>query len=708
MNRLLLPLVAMATGHLAIASAEEQPLELDPVTITAEPFANRGELESTRPVDVLVGDALERARAATLGETLDQQPGIANAGFGPGAGRVVIRGQSGPRVRVLDGGVGVMDASTVSPDHNISTEPFRAQQIEILRGPAALLYGNGAIGGVVNVVSDTIPTEPVEQLSGSLGMRYDDGTEGLTTFGHSEFSLGRLNLHIDGLIRDTNELKIPSGAAQAPEEAHEEEEDAHEDEDVGQADRLENSGTATESFAVGSSWVDDWGFVGVAVTRYDTHYGVPGHAHGHEETHEEEGEHEDEAHEEEAEGGVRIDLKQTRYDAKFELFDPVPGFSRLRGALVVSEYAHTELEPSGEPGTVFGNDGTELRLEATHAPMGALTGVLGIQWVDSDFSAIGEEAFVPTVQTRSLGLFGVEEWELNALRLEAGLRLERTDHDPSGGQPARDYSTVSLSLGGNYTLGDHANVAVSLSRSQRAPSSQELYSLGPHLATETFEVGNLDLTEEIANNLDVTLHWHGDRVDAELTGFITRYQDYIYQSTTDALLPDGEPDRVDEEGMAEADGELLYVSYTQQDAHFVGAEASLSVLALQSTTLGHWRPRVFADTVSGELDNGGPLPRITPSRIGLGLDWQRLSLGADLRLTRVLTQDDTAELETETAGYTRLDADLTWTVRSVADLVFGLRARNLLDETVRDHTSFIKNLSPGVGRSIIVDMALEF
>ena len=708
MNRYVFPLAVMATSHLPVAVADEQPLELEPISVTAEPFADRGELDSTRPVDVLVGDALDRARAATLGETLDRQPGIANAGFGPGAGRVVIRGQSGPRVRVLDGGVGVLDASTVSPDHNISTEPFRARQIEVLRGPAALLYGNGAIGGVVNVVSDTIPTEPVEQIGGSLGMRYDDGAEALTTYGHTEFGIGRLNVHLDGLIRNTDDLKIPASSVRDEEEAHEGEapEEAHEEHAEGPTNRLENSSTETESFALGTSWVDDWGHVGLAITRYDTYYGVPGHAHEHEEEHEGEAGHDEEHGEEE--GGVRIDLKQTRYDAKLEIFDPLPGFTRLRGALVLSDYEHTEIEPSGEPGTVFGNDGTEFRLEATHAPIGQLTGVLGVQWVDADFSAVGEEAFVPTVQTRSLGVFGVEEWQLNALRLEAGLRLENTDHDPTGNQPARDFSTVSLSLGGNYALGDHANVAVSLSRSQRAPSSQELYSLGPHLATETFEVGNLDLTEEVANNLDVTLHWHGDRVDAELTGFVTRYQDYIYQSSTDSLLPDGEPDRVDEEGMAEADGELLYVRYTQQDANFAGAEASLSVLALQSATLGNWRPRVFADTVSGELDNGGPLPRITPSRIGLGLDWQRLSLGADLRVTRVLTQDDTAELETETAGYTRLDADLTWTVRSAAALVFGLRGRNLLDETIRDHTSFIKDQSPGVARSVIVDMEWVF
>ena len=335
MNRYVFPLAVIAASHLPAAVADEQPLELEPISVTAEPFADRGELDSTRPVDVLVGDALDRARAATLGETLDQQPGIANAGFGPGAGRVVIRGQSGPRVRVLDGGVGVLDASTVSPDHNISTEPFRARQIEVLRGPAALLYGNGAIGGVVNVVSDTVPTEPVEQIGGSLGMRYDDGAEALTTYGHTEFGIGRLNVHLDGLIRHTNDLKIPAGSIPEEEEEHEEEgpEEAHEEHAEVPADRLENSSTETKSFALGTSWVDDWGHVGLAVTRYDTDYGVPGHAHGHEEEQEGEAGHEEE-HEEE-EGGGRIGrrlrwLLEPRRPRLLQLFQRQPRHPRER------------------------------------------------------------------------------------------------------------------------------------------------------------------------------------------------------------------------------------------------------------------------------------------------------------------------------------------------------------------------------------------
>jgi len=708
MNRMILPVALFATlsAHAADPEVDSETLELDPIQVTAEPFANRGELESTRPVDVLVGEDLDRERAATLGETLDQQPGIANASFGPGSGRVVIRGQSGPRVRVLDGGVGVLDASSVSPDHNISTEPFRARQIEVLRGPATLLYGNGAIGGVVNVVSDTIPTEPVVGPTGVLGTQYDTARDGRTYFGHVETGFGRFNLHVDGLVRRTHDIEIPGMAESAA--AHEAEEDEHEGEEHEEEDEvaglLENSSTSTNSTALGTSWVDDWGFVGASVTTYRTNYGIPGHHH-----HEEEGEeHEEEGHEDEEEGGVRIDLNQVRYDGKFEVLEPLPAVTRLRGAVVVSDYEHTEIEPSGEPGTRFENNGFEARLEATHAPLGDFSGVVGLQWVDSEFSAIGEEAFVPPVDTQSVGLFWVEEWHLDPLRLEAGARVESTDHSPEGGAPSRDFSTVSLSVGGNYMLSDSANLAVSLSRSQRAPSSQELYSNGPHLATESFEVGNLDLTEEVANNLDISLHWHSERIDAELTAFVTRYDDYIYQSETDTLLPDGEPDRVDEEGTPEADGELLYVAYTQDDADFAGAEASFAVLVLDSPAAGQWRPRIFADTVTGELTDGSSLPRITPSRIGAGLDWERGPVTADIRLTHVARQSDTASLETETDAYDRLDADITWTIRGQYGLVLGLRGRNLLDEEIRDHTSFIKDIAPGAGRSLLVDASFEF
>ena len=699
MNRYMIAVALSASTAVFAAEEPTDTLQLDPVQVTAEPFAGRGELESTRPVDVLVGEDLDRERAATLGETLDQQPGIANASFGPGSGRVVIRGQSGPRVRVLDGGVGVIDASTVSPDHNISTEPFRAKQIEILRGPAALLYGNGAIGGVINVVSDTIPTESVDGNHGELGTQYDSARNGRSVFGHVESGFGRFNLHIDGLARRTDDIDIP-GFAEAEHEEHEEDgdhADEHEEEEA--SGTLANSSTSTNSAAIGTSWVDDWGFVGASLTTYRTNYGIPGHHH--EEEHEEEG-HEDE------EGGVRIDLNQLRYDAKFEVMNPFPALDRLRGAVVISDYEHTEIEPSGEPGTRFENDGIEARIEATHAPFGDFSGVVGLQWINSEFSAIGEEAFVPPVDTQSVGLFWVEEWQLDALRLEAGARVESTEHEPEGGAPARDYSTLSLSLGGNHALSDTVNLAVSLSRSQRAPSSQELYSNGPHLASETFEVGNLSLDEEIANNLDVSLHWQTDRFDAELTAFVTRYNDYIFQAETDALLPDGEPDRVDEEGVASADGELLYVTYTQADADFAGAEASFSLLAVDSATTGQWRPRLFADTVSGELTDGGSLPRITPSRVGAGLDWERGPFGADLRLTHVARQRDTASLETETDAYNRLDADLTWVIRGQYELLLGLRGRNLLDEEIRDHTSFIKDIAPGAGRSVIVDASVVF
>lgn len=692
--------------HAQFAEPDDDVVEFDPIVVTADPLA-RNENEATTPISVLDGQALDRAQTQTLGETLDGELGIANSSFGPGAGRPVIRGQSGPRVRVLDGGVGVNDVSSLSPDHNPAVEPFRAEQIEILRGPAALLYGSGAIGGVVNVVSDTIPTAAAGPADFAVGTQFDSARRGRSLFGHVEFGAGPLVFHIDGLTRRTNDLEIP-GFAES-EAAHEEEEgeEAHEEEDEVPG-ILENTYSETETGAFGMSWVGSRGFLGAAITQYDTTYGIPGHGHGHEEEEEEEEEHEEEhGHEE---GGVFLDVKQVRYDLKGELADPVAGLTRLRGSLVKNDYKHIEFEGPGEPGTVFNNDAIEARLEATHAAVGPLRGVFGIQHLDRDFVADGEEAFVVVpVNTRQTGLFLVEELTLGPARLEGGVRIEQVDLSADGA-PDRDFDATSLSLGLNWELTDALRLSVSASASERAPVAEELYSDGPHLATETFEVGNADLDVETANNLDVTLHFHSERLFGHLTLFATQYDDYIFQAFADTNN-DGEADVVTEEGELPGpmeEGELLLVNYTQADADFAGGEAEFGAVLVPTGPLGEWSVRVFGDTVSGELDGGTNLPRITPTRIGVGVDWAIRNLNASLKLTEVDDADDLAPLETPTAGYSLLSADFDWTVNTAGTLTLGLRGRNLLDEEVRLHTSFIKDIAPQAGRSILLDARYSF
>ena len=692
--------------HAQTNDADDDVVEFEPVTVTADPLA-RNENEATTPISVLQGQALDRAQAQSLGESLDGELGIANSSFGPGSGRPVIRGQAGPRVRVLDGGVGVNDVSSLSPDHNPAVEPFRAEQIEILRGPAALLYGSGAIGGVVNVVSDTIPTTPAEQVDFTVGTQFDSARDGRSLFGHVEFGAGPLVFHIDALTRRTNDLEIVGFAETAEVRAEEAEEAAEEGEEAEEEEPgiLENTYSETETGAFGLSWVGARGFLGASVTQYDTTYGIPGHGHGHEE---EEGGAEEEEHGE-AEGGVFLDVEQVRYDLKGELTDPFAGFTRLRGSLVKNDYKHIEFEGPGEPGTLFNNDAIEARVEATHAAIGPLRGVVGIQHLDREFSSIGEEAFVMPVDTQQTGLFIVEELGLGPVRLEGGLRIEQTDHTTDSG-PDRDFDATSLSLGLNWTLTDALRLAVSVSASERAPVAEELYSNGPHLATETFEVGDANLDVETANNLDVTLHWHGERLFGHVSLFTTQYDDYIFQNFVDSNN-DGEADIVTEEGELPGpmeEGELLLVNYDQADADFAGGEAELGAVLVPAGPLGEWAVRVFGDTVTGELDGGTNLPRITPTRIGIGLDWAIRNLNATIKLTEVDDADDLAPLETPTSGYSLLSADFDWTVNTAGTLKLGLRGRNLLDEEVRLHTSFIKDIAPQAGRSLILDARYEF
>ena len=691
--------------HAQTNDADDDVVEFDPIVVTADPLA-RNENEATTPISVLDGQALERAQTQSLGETLDGELGIANSSFGPGAGRPVIRGQAGPRVRVLDGGVGVNDVSSLSPDHNPAVEPFRAEQIEILRGPAALLYGSGAIGGVVNVVSDTIPTAPAEQADFTVGTQFDTGRNGRSLFGHVEFGAGPLMFHIDGLTRRTDDLEIvgfaETAAVRAEEEEEEEGEEHEEDEET--PGILENTYSETETGAFGMSWVGSWGFLGAAITQYDTTYGIPGHGHHHEE---EEGEEEEEEHGEE--GGVFLDVEQVRYDFKGELADPFTGFTRLRGSLVKNDYKHIEFEGPGEPGTVFNNDAIEARVEATHAAIGPLRGVIGIQHLDREFSSVGEEAFVMPVDTTRTGLFVVEELALGPIRLEGGLRIEQTDHSTDGA-PDRDFDATSLSLGLNWGLSDALRLAVSVSASERTPVAEELYSNGPHLATETFEVGDVNLDVETANNFDVTLHWHSERLFGHLSVFTTQYDDYIFQAFVDSNN-DGEADVVTEEGNLPGpmeEGELLLVNYAQADADFAGGEAELGAVLVPAGPLGEWAVRVFGDTVTGELDGGANLPRITPTRIGFGVDWAIRNLNATIKLTEVDDAEDLAPLETPTAGYSLLSADFDWTVNTAGTLKLGVRGRNLLDEEVRLHTSFIKDIAPQAGRSLILDARYTF
>lgn len=682
-----------------IPAQVDSDTELSPITVTADPFARRNPVEASQASSVLRDEDLQRARSNTLGDTLAQQPGVHNADFAAGAGRPVIRGLGGPRIKILDGGSSVADASALSPDHNVAIEPFRAQQIEILKGPASLLYGSGAIGGVINVVSDLVPTRPEEHWHGAFGLGGHSVNDDRAAWGHLGTGFGPWALHIDGLDRQTRDYRIPGPA------------DADEAGQHAGSGRVDNSATDTQSYGLGLSFTGEQGYLGLGISRYTTRYGVPGHAHGHDEH---EDEHDDpHEHAEDTAAGVAIDMRQTRAIVRGGWHSNSGPIRRLRGHVSVSRYEHQEIEPvdahegsdehtaAGQHGTLFENDSSELRLEATHQSWHDWQGVFGLQAQLSDFSARGEEAVVPPVDTRSLGFFLLEERMLGAHRLSLGGRLEQVDHQPQGFHHGR-YNLLNLSSSLHFELPHQQHLRLGLTRAQRAPAVQELYSNGAHLASGTYDRGNGELDSETALHLDLGWSLQGQHWTASVDLFHTDFQDFIFAGEIDADQ-DGQADRFVEAG-EEADEGLLIVQYQQSDARFWGGEAQVKYHLSPQHRLG-----LFGDLVRASKANGGTLPRTPGDRLGVSYDYTAGPLDAGIKLTRVMRPSRLAALETPTDGYTLLSADVSWILATAqGDITLSLRGRNLLDKQARNHVSFLKNLAPLPGRNLGLSVEYTF
>jgi iron complex outermembrane receptor protein len=651
---------------LAEAHAEE-------IVVTASPLL-ASQLELAQPTTVLDGDELAAAVQPSLGETLAGQAGIASTYFGPGASRPVIRGLGGDRVRTLEDGVGSLDVSALSPDHAVSAEPLQAERIEVVRGPATLLYGSNAIGGVVNLFDGRIPDfPPSESVEGNVtllgGTVADERTGSLDLTGGGAawaWSLGALR-------RETDDYEIPGHAeVEGLDEGEEEEE---EEEHVEAFGVLANSDIETTSGRLGlSRFFSDRGFLGVAVSGLDTNYGIPG-GHAHEEGEEEGGE----AEEEGEGGGIRIDMEQRRADLRSEMSWPSGAFRGFRARVGVANYEHAELEPSGEIGTRFLNDAWEARFELVQRQREAWNGSFGLQAGKRDLEALGEEAFIPPTETGNLALFTFQEFDRGTVRYQLGARVERQEVDtPSPELPDRSFDGVSASFGIVASPAGPWSFGGSLSRAVKAPSAEELFSNGAHAATQTFEIGDPDLGEETGLGLDLFVRRDGERFDAELRVFGTEFSDFIFPAFT------GE----------EEDG-FDVVLYSQAEAEFTGAELETRFEVWEGDA-AHVDLRLMGDVVRGELaDDGGNLPRIPPPRVGVGLDYHGAHWTAGAEVRDVQEQDRVALNETPTEGYTMVDAEVGYRFflgDSVLDLL--LRGRNLTDEEARNHVSYLKDQVP--------------
>ena len=667
--------------------------------------------ETALPVTILNDEALHDAVRGTLGDTLANQPGINNASFGPAVGQTVIRGQQGRRVMNLNNGLPTADASGNSADHAQAVEPILANAIEVLRGPATLLYGGGAIGGVVNVIDRRIAEALPSQPAFAFEARHDTAADMNTVVGSLDAATGNLVWHVDAMQREWNPLRIPGLAidprylASEPADEHELE---HDEGTLTNTDgHIANTGGRTRAATLGGSWIFDQGFIGLAVNRLENYYGLPpgAHVHGHEDEHdhdhdhdhEHEHEHEDE-HEDEHESedelahndAVHIDMQRTSYDLAAEWRAPLPWLEKARYRLNYTDYAHAELEGPGLVGTRYHNTAWQQRLQLTHTERGGWHGVLGLQHSHEEFGARGRESFIPVSDIDALGVFLVEDFHSGQVTWEFGARWNYDDYRPQhAAAPARDFSTSSLSASALWDLGSITTLGLSLSRSQRAPSVEELYSNHAlehledcvfHFATGACEIGNSNFSAETSANADLTLYLDYGPLAATVTAFYNDFSDYIGQ-IADGSTVDGFPVRY----------------YRQDDARFTGVEVDVNLRLNALASL-----RLFGDAINGRFDDTSDVPRMPTNRYGAELILQGERWSASAQVLHATAQGQPGAFEFDTAAWTRVDigADYRLPQVTTGELLLFIKGRNLGDEEIRLSTSYLRGFAPEAGRSL--------
>lgn len=642
-------------------------LDLPAVAVTGNPMGVSSD-QLVVPVTVLNGRELSLQRAGTVGETLNGIPGVSATSFGPNASRPVIRGLDAERVRIMQNGVGVLDASSLSFDHAVAVDPLVIEQIDVIRGPAALLYGGSAVGGVVNAIDHRIPKEKLDGITGRTEARVGGPDSQSSLAGVVDVGNGQIAIHADAYTRKSSDLRIPGPAVSRRKNAA----DGTERTDSG---RLVNSSAQSDGGALGASLTFNNGYVGASYSGHNSNYGTV------------------------VEEDVRIDMKSQRLDVASEFTDlDKLGFSsfinRLKVRLAHTDYQHQEIA-AGSVETTFKNKGIEGSVEAGHTKIGNMSGLVGVQFHNSDFQALGSEAFVPSTSTQSKALYIYEELPIDQLKLSFGGRTERTDVNANAfmtdnaNDPARNnrFNLNSYALGGLYTLTPSWSVASNLSHNERAPSYFELYANGAHIATGQFEIGNTNLGKERSNGIDAQVRWKAGKNSFSAGPYYTKFSNFI------GLLNSGSQQ-----------AGLPVTQFTALPATFKGFEAEGKFNLDDNLDL-----KLSGDYVRATNSmTGEALPRIAPLRLGAGLQYQKESLGARLNVLHAFAQNRTAMNELGTDSYTNLSALVTYKLPTKLNVELFAKANNLLNQEIREHASFLKDISMQGARSVMVGLRSDF
>ncbi len=706
---------ALASTFLLIASpalAQDQDATTEDTDANDDDFHRTGDIVVTAPyferLDLLAGtSALSGEQLAIdsrgqLGDTLTSLPGVSATSFAPGSSRPVLRGFQGNRVFVLTDGIGNVDVSNTSADHAVTVESLTTERIEVLRGPAILLFGGQAVGGAVNTIDKRIPRkipeEPVhlDALFG-YGSAADEWSGGVS----ADMPIGnRFVVHIDGSYRKSDDLRI-SGFQLSPalrdavfdladeEEAEGEIEEAEELREAAvNRGRVPNSAVENWTLGAGAAFIDEGGGnLGVSFSVYDTRYGVPGRpgAGHHEAAPPVPG-----APVVEEEENVSIDLRQYRADLRGEVMTGNGFLEKLAFRAGFADYEHTEFE-GDEVGTIFKSQGVEGRLEAIQNEKNGWRGASGVQFIARDFEAIGEEAFVPPNRTNQLGLFTLQEFEFGPVQLEAALRYDRVTQEAQTLGLKRRFNNISAALGAGYTTGD-VKFGINASRTGRAPAPEELFSDGPHIATQAFEIGDPTLDSEKSWNVELYARLDTTAVEASATVYANWFDGFIYEDATGAEEDD-----------------LPVFQYFQRDARFYGAEANITARVAKIGIFDVVFDGV-ADYVRASISNGGgPVPRIPPLRLlgGLGVESDTLDLRGEVEWADSQTRN--AAFETETDGFTLVNAELVWRPWGRdRNISFIAAANNIFDVNARRAASFTKDFVPLAGRDFRLTARFSF
>ncbi|HEX4842637.1 MAG TPA: TonB-dependent receptor [Limnobacter sp.] len=665
-------------------SAHSQTI-LESVVVTGQ-----GEVgDVAKPFGVIDSKTLLKDGASTVGEALRYQPGTSATGFGPNASRPIVRGQDSDRIKILRNSAAMVDVSALSFDHALPVDPFSLTQVEVLRGPAALAYGGNAVGGAVNLVDQRIARKPMQGLQGEVNL-LSGGAADQTAAG---FKLGAglgngVSLHIDGFERTTRDLEVPTFT----------------DPNGVTGSRVQNSSSKSRGASIATAVDTGNGYIGVLAERFDSNYGVPKSL------------------------DVRIGIDKERYALEGEQGINTQAFAKVRYRLAKTDYQHREFE-DGNPATLFVNDGVDGRLEMDLQAF-ALAGLTvntttGLQFERTDFSAIGDEAFVPSTTTDQTGVFTIVRASKNPQTsgtFEVGIRADQVDVNaastglsPLTGPVAgagvtagpgldRSFGPTSLSLGYSTPLGGGWTLGGSLSRVERAPSSFELYADGVHVATDAYEKGNPNLREERGRHLEVTSAWEGKASTFSATAFASRYSNYI--ALIERTGADATFNGVDDDGNPFS---LPVFDFTAVPAEFTGLELAYSTQYAMGA--GQFKPKAQYDLVRGKrTDGGGNLPRIAPQRVVLSGQY---SVSGWSFTPEYIWVDDSkgSPGDPSVNGYSLVNLSVSKSLE-LAQLGGEIFAslQNLTDELAFSATTLntVRRYTPLAGRSALVGLKLAF